>query len=175
MFTEKQIAALKYLIYKAEVRDPRVKQIFGLLIDESKGLTEEVCLTLTEGADGYSAEEIDEIAHSQSQLVSANGTALISEVLQAMGSDFQISVHYGNFDPNRKKRPLDTSGMFSGYDRSQVDDPDLLKEGMPMRYTFWVAKGFYSRSARLVKATREMIENVDLNRPGLYKTLEAFQ
>lgn len=173
MFTAKQIAALKFLLYNANVRNQTTKQILALLINRSRKLAKEVCLTLVQDRDGYTAEEIDAAAKTVSILLSSNSTTHLNEVLKAMGSDFVFSVHYGDFNPSRSKDQFSAEGMFAGFDKSQVSDGKLLTEGMPLRYTFWLAKDYYSRQAVLVKATRDSFEKINLGRPGLYPNIEV--
>jgi hypothetical protein len=168
MFTKRQIAALKYLILKAPVESQIAKLVLTMLIDESEMLTREVCLTLVEGDSGYNADEISYAAHAESAFTSSNCPTHLNEIMKAMGSDLFFCCHYGDFDPLREGNPFSTEGQFAGCSRQQVSDPKLLTEGMPMRYTFWLAREYYSKQAVLVGATRETLEKVDLAKSDPY-------
>ena len=89
-----------------------------------------------------------------------------------MGSELNFSFHYGDFDTSRSDDPFNTDGQFAGWSEHQVYHPDLVREGLPMRYTFWLSKENYSRQVTLVGATREKLEQIDLAKPGLYPSLE---
>ena len=172
MVTSKQIAALKYMIFIAKNGTDLSKRVLAFLIDQSEELTKEVCLTLMADREGYTADEVNAAAHGMHGMESCNGTTHLDQILHAMGSEFSFSVHYGDFDPNRPDDPFNTDGMFAGCDRSQVTRLGLILEGMPLRYTFWLSKQEYSRQAKLVVAVREELEQINLEKPGLYPTLE---
>ena len=59
MITPEQIAALKYMIFASKDGTDLSKRAMAFLIDQSEGLTKEVCLTLVADREGYTAEEID--------------------------------------------------------------------------------------------------------------------
>lgn len=172
--TQRQIAALKYMIFIARPGVELTKRVLAFLIDQSEGLTKEVCLTLTEGCQGYSAEEINIAAHGMSAMRSCNSTTHLSEILDVMGSELDFDVHYGDFDPTREGDPFSNAGQFAGWDASLVrgQDAELVREGMPLRYTFWLARKFFSRGAVLVTTTREELEKINLKKPGLYPSIE---
>ena len=170
MFTVKQIAALKYMIFKSKDGTELSKRVLAFLIDYSMGLTKEVCLTLMEGRDGYTAEEIDKAARGVGAMASSNCCTHVQELLHVMGSDFHFSVHYGDFDPGRTGDPFSSNGMFPGLDVSQVPRPELVIEGMPLRYTFWLAREYYSRKSALVVPTFEQLDRIDLKKSGLYQS-----
>ena len=158
MYTEEQIAALKYLISKSRNPDLK-KQILVLLIDSSEGLSKGVCITLIDGREGYSGEEISDAAY-------VFDTCSINKVLRAMGSELVLSVHYGDFDPSREGRPFSSAGIFAGANPLLVGNPESVRENMPTRYTFWLAKDFWSSKAELVETTREVLEQIDLKKLG---------
>jgi len=175
VYAARQIAALKYLIFNAKQVDVLSKQILGFLIDKSEGLTKEVCITLTEDKEGYSAREIDEAMSGISNMESCNGWTHIDQIMILFGSDFRFSLHYGDFDPNRVGNEFDNSGQFSnmGLDRSQVTSDKVLVRGMPLRYTFWLAKERYSRKANFIIITRKELSSINIETPGLYPEIEA--
>ena len=43
----------------------------------------------------------------------------------------------------------------------------------PLRYTFWLAKNPYSRTANQISVTRQGLEAIDLNKSGLYPEIET--
>lgn len=172
MTTPKQIAALKYLIFKqGNICNPS-KQVLVFLLDQSSGLEEEVCVTVTEDHDGYNADEINLLAHHVGCMQSVNGTLHLNEVMQAMGTDFIFSLHYGDFDPNRPGDKFSSAGQFAGGHRHQVLDPSSIQEGMPMRYTFWLSRTAYTSESRFVQVSRKQLERIDTTKPGLYPSLE---
>ena len=172
MISEIQIAALKYLIFKAHNTPDLSKRIMSFLIDQSEKLTKEVVLTLIENREDFSGEEIREAAYGIDRMLSSNGATHINEVLLATGSDLDFSIHYGDFDPNREPDHFNNAGQLAGMDRSLVFNPESVREGMPLRYTFWLSIGSYSRTASLVKVDREILEKIDLAKPGLYPVSE---
>lgn len=173
MITRKQIAALKYMIFNARDVDKLSKQLLAFLIDRSKKLTNEVCLTLVENRNGYTADEINAIANGVGWMCSSNGTTHLDQIFHVMGSKLHFSFHYGDFNPRRKDNPFSSAGQFAGVDECRVTNPELVRKGMPLRYTFWLSKKYYSRQARLVVAKRKNIEKIDIEKPGLYPALES--
>lgn len=169
MITDRQIAALKYLISATKDGNPTVKQIMYFLIDQSEGLTKEVCVTLTQNREGFTADEINHDAHKMSGLGSCNCNTHIHQIMIAMGTEFGFSVHYGGHGEDGK---FDTSGMFPGAPKHMVMDEKLTILDAPMRYTYWLAKGFYSRTAKVIPVTRAELEAIDLSKPGLYPDIE---
>jgi len=172
MVTSKQIAALKYMIFKANNGTELSKRVLGFLIDQSEELTKEVCLTLTQDREGYAADEISAAAIGIGVMKSSHCTTHLHELLDIMGSDLNFSVHYGDFDPTRNDDPFNSDGQFAGWSESHVNRPGLVRKGMPFRYTFWLSTQDYSRQATLVVATREELEQIDLKKPRLYPSLE---
>lgn len=172
MFTEKQIAALRYMIFNAKDGTELSKRVLAFLIESSERLTKEVCLSLVADREGYTADEISAAGYGVGNMESCNGTTHIDQILHAMGSELGVSVHYGDFDPARTDDPFNSDGQFTGWDRSRVSRPGQIREGMPLRYTFWLSKQDYSRQATLVVATREELEQINLKKPGLYRFLE---
>jgi hypothetical protein len=172
MVTAKQQAALKYLIYRAKDGTELSKRILTFLVGESSDFTKEVCLTLLEDRDGYTIEEIHNAALGLSAMQSSNGTTHLNQILHTMGSELCFSLHYGDYDP-RRPDPFNTDGQFVGWPEDKVVDLGLVKKGMPMRYTFWLANDNYSRSAHLLVANRDELEKITLAKPGLYPILES--
>lgn len=152
--TEKQIAAVKYLIFRSNMGTDATKRLLAFLLDASKGLTEQVSLTLIEGREGYSREEIKQMGVEVHDMQSSNGSLHLSEIMAAMGSEFSFSCHYGHYDGQL----LNSTG---GGDS-------------PMRYTFWLATGRYGKSGKGVHLapSRRELEMIDLSKPGLHPNLE---
>lgn len=169
IFTKKisaqQIKALKYLISITKDGAVLSKRLVMLLLDRSEGLTKEVCITLQDSREGYTADEITEAARGFDALTSSTGVTFFDQIICAAGSEFRIGMHYGDFDPTRKEKPFSNAGQFSGMPSSMLGknfDPEIVREGMPLRYTFWLSKENYSRKASLVIATREELEQINL-------------
>jgi hypothetical protein len=169
MVTEKQVAALKYLIAASKYGNDTAKSIFFFLLDKSERLSKQVYVTFTQGLEGYTGGEIDKAARSISGMHSCNCTTHIDQIMIAMGTAHRFSVHYGHFDHDGK---YDTSGMFPGLPQDMVSDPKLTVLDAPCRYTFWLAPGSYSKSAERLTTTRQELETIDLSRPGLYPDIE---
>ncbi len=173
MFTPKQISALRYMIFNAKNGTELSKRVLAFLIESSGEITKEVCLSLVADREGYTADEISAAGHGVGSMKSSNGTTHLGQILHVMGSDLRFSFHYGDFDPTRNDDPFNSDGMFAGCENSQVSRPGLSREGMPMRYTFWLSKQDYSPQATLIVATREELERIDLKKPGLYPFFEG--
>src|SRR3989344_927969 len=173
MITPEQIAALKYMIFASKDGTDLSKRAMAFLIDQSEGLTKEVCLTLVADREGYTAEEIDALMSGVSTMESSVRTTYLNELLLVTGSGFKFDIHYGDFDPCRSGDPFSCAGQFAGARvGSQVLDPALAREGMPLRYTLWLSKSRYSRQAALVVAGRNELEQINLEKPGLYPSIE---
>jgi hypothetical protein len=119
--------------------------------------------------EGYTADEINAAALGVSSMESCTGTTHLHEILDAMGSEFSFSHHYGDFDQRRTGEPFSQAGQFAGWPQA---DSVSRQEGMPLRYTFWLSRQNYSRQAALVVATREELKQINLEKPGLYPILE---
>ncbi len=172
-FTQEQIAALKYLIAGSKDGDDLAKQIMWYLIEASNYLSDEVCLTLLEDREGYTSAEIDQAVNGWSRMNSSNCGTHLSQMFTAMGSDFHFDCHYGDYDPERGDEVLNCAGIFAGWPVHKVQHPNLVLEGQPLRYTFWLCNAYYSRNARLVTTSRDQLEQINLRKPGLYPDLES--
>ncbi|MFA4975772.1 MAG: hypothetical protein WC577_03760 [Candidatus Paceibacterota bacterium] len=155
MISKKQIAALKYLIFKVENVSNLTKQILAFLLNQSCGLTKEVYLTITAN-DNYTASEIRSTAIKMDLLFSSSSTTHLNEIMVTTGTDFLFSLHYGNFDRNGK---FNTSGQFG-------------TTLVPLRYTFWCSRGHFSKTAKATSVSRTKLESINLEKPGLYPNLE---
>lgn len=172
MFKSKQIVALKYMIFRSKDGNELSKQVLALLVDSSERLTKDVCLSLVADREGYTIDEISTVVSGVGEMQNSYGTTHINEILDVMGSKLKFSYHYGDFDPSRTDDSFNCDGQFAGHSESKVSRPGLVREGMPLRYTFWLSKDDYSRQATLVVATREDLEQINLKKPGLYPSLE---
>jgi len=85
--TEKQIKALKYLVFKSKDAGPETKKACLALIDASQGLTKPVFFT------GYS-KDIYDGAHG---IISGQGTTHLNQVMKVLGTEFVFSSHDGFF------------------------------------------------------------------------------
>ncbi len=172
MITARQVAALKYLIAASRHGTDAAKQLIWFLIENSAHLSKEVCVTLTEGKEGYSEDEIRALAMSLNQITRTSGTTHLNEILKVMGVEMSFSLHFGHFGADGE---VDSSGIFPGVPPEKVSDPKLTNLNMPCRYTFWLAFSHFARSAECVPVTRKQIETFDLSRPGMYPELEPLQ
>ncbi len=174
--TRKQIAALKYLICEYNKKNSKTvlaQKVLWFLISQSRVLTRSVCVTLTEEVGGFTAKEVRDIAFGIDNMLSSNGATHLHELLDLMGSPLDFKLHYGDFNPNRTGDPFSTAGQFEGHSVDKVRLPEQVEKGHPLRYTFWLAKKeHYSQNATLVEVTKEKLETINLEKPGLYKTLE---
>lgn len=173
--TEQQIAALRYLIFHARnvnVKDVS-KRIMACLIQHSEGLTKEVCLTIVENRDGFSTQDVRDASDGVDFMLSSNGTMHLSQILRAMGSTFTVSQHYGDFDATRQGDAFNSDGIFAGMPEHSVSRPGLVSKGLPLRYTFWLAREYYSRNAISVSVTKTDLDAIDLKKSGLYPSLES--
>lgn len=161
MATPKQIAALKFLIFHAKTKSNLVKQLLAFLLDKSEGLTKEVCVTLKQDVSEFSKAEIRNCGFGLHLLLSEHGGVHLHEIMVATGSGFTFSCHYGHIENGVFR----TEGQFP----SQPEHP----KNTPLRYTFWLAKEQYSKTAANMAVTRAELAKIDLSRPGLYPSLES--
>src|SRR3989344_7938377 len=145
MFTDKQIKALKYLMFKSRDGNDLVKRILVFLINSSKELTEQVSVSLMEDREGYSRDEVGEVGHGLHDMISSNGSTHLNELMTAVGTELHFSSHFGHYN---ERAIFETAGQFSG--------------GYPMRYTFWLAKRSYGHSGVVtgLTASREILDKI---------------
>ncbi len=123
MASEDEMLALKHLVFSQQ--GCRLsKQILGYLLENSQGLSREVCFTLWQG-NRLRAEELIKAVSDIEESVSR----LVSMVMQSMGSGFEFSAAFGHYDLN---------GVFQA-------NGHRLKSGSEyqdaiIRYTFWLAR-----------------------------------
>ncbi len=86
MFTKKQIAAVKYLIFMDKTATNLVKQILAFLLDQSEGLTKEVRFNLSPTDWEYA--EISSHSHSMHDM---QHSAHLHAVMVATGSKLTFS------------------------------------------------------------------------------------
>lgn len=167
MITSKQVAALRFIIFKSREGTDLTKRILAYLIDQSHGLTKEVCLTLIEGRDGFAYDDIDQAARSLGPMQSLGGALHLPEIMKAMNCGMIFSVHYGDFDPSADE-VVSTIGMFPTDNLRLIADPAQGLRNVRLRYTFWLARGCYSETAALVRVHKDELDQIDLTKPGLY-------
>jgi hypothetical protein len=167
MATDKQIAALKYLITKSKQGNDLVKKILWLLIDASENLTRPVSISLVEKESGFTADELRSAAISWKTMVSCNLTTHLHALCELAGTNLFFSAHYGAYEESGE---FSTEGMFSGIPREMASGHENDRDNMPVRYTFWLAEKTYGHSGQghPVKATREEIETIDIYHDYLY-------
>lgn len=168
MATAKQVAAIKYLVTRSHDANKLAKRIALHLLDASGGLHTDVCLSLVEGREGFSAVEVSDAGHSFARMLSMNLSTHLNQVMVAAGTGMHFTVHFGDYDPARASDPFDNSGQFAGWPEDKLSEPRLALKGTPMRYSFWLAATSYSRTARLAPAGRTELEAIDLTRTWLY-------
>jgi hypothetical protein len=142
--TRRQIAAVKYIIFKSKDAGPLAKRVLAFLLDRSDLLKREVYITLREGK-GYEEFEVQEAAVGVHDLISSNGQTFLNQVMDVSGTRFHFSFHVGTFNGG--------------------------KTG-PLAYTFWCAKGYYLRGAKLVRVSRVRLDTINLEKSGLFPKLE---
>ncbi len=151
MLTQSQLDALKYLILVSKDGEVLAKKILLHLIAHSERLTKEVCLTVIEGREGFTSEEIEKAAYGVHDMQSSNGTTHLSEVMVAMGASMLFNLHSGDFDPDRQGDPF-----------NHEFEKDRRK-----RYTFWLDRTFYSREATYIPTSKVDLQKVDVRKPNL--------
>ena len=146
MFTDSQIAALKWLILKSQDGTDLAKRAIWYLIDQSNGFQDEVCFSLEADREGFTGTEITKMAFAIEGMLSGNCSTHLDEILEAMVTGFSVSVHSGKFLSVPGDNPLDLT-----------------------RYTFWLSRKLYSQEAKLIRVTRPGLESIDLVEPKLYR------
>lgn len=148
MATKKQIAALKYLIFRSKDGANITKRLLAFLINHSMGLTRGVYVNLVGSLNGFSARTIQQAAFGLHDMQSCNGTTHIGQVLIAMGSPLVFG--YRN-----------VSGTQPGLKRNQC------------AWTFWLAQDRTVLDAEFIEVHSSELEQIDLSKPGLYPALES--
>ena len=142
MITLEQIAMLKFFIFQSNDANDLAKRLLFFLIDESKGLTEPVSVGFVQDQDGYTGEEIQEVAYALHDMRSSNCTTRLGELMRLMGTNLRFSVHYGHYN---KRGEFHTGGMFPGVKKLlQRHENDRNDE--PINYTFWLTEELYGHS-----------------------------
>ncbi len=162
MITEQQVATLRYLILKAEGTD-LAKRVLTFLINRSEGLTRDVCVSLVSGREGYGRKEIEAAAHSVHNMHSVNHSVHIDALTTLMGSEL-------HFSSSRTCLVEESPGHLQFNDLESADSP--LKGQYCL--SFWLTKENYYREAALFAVTREELEAIDLQCPGLHPILEPY-
>ncbi len=170
MFTSNQIKALKFLIIVSKVGSDLAKRSMLFLIDHSEELTKEVCLSMVEGRKGFDEVDIRDAA-TMDAMNSSNCPTHLHEVMLAMGSKFHFHLHYGDFSPRRMGDKFNNDGQFAGWPVEKVslnrNPQGLVKEGMPLRYTFWLSRESHSRKATFVPVSLKQLKKIKLTEPDL--------
>jgi hypothetical protein len=168
MVTDKQIAALKYLVGEARIDGDLAKQIAFFLLDQSDHLEKQVCICLVDGEEGFDKAEIKLAAYAIDAMHSSSGPLHFSEIMSAVGSEMHFSTHYGAYMEGK----FNSDGIFAGLRRSIVMSDSCTRQGMPYRYTFWLAKSSFSDEATLVQVSKDELSKINLEKPGLYPSTE---
>jgi hypothetical protein len=163
MLTSKQVSALRYLISKADVVD-LTKRIVTHLVNNSEGLTKEVCFVLHQDREGYTKEEIHKAALDVKTLLSSNCNVHFNALLTLSGCEMYLSCHYGHLEGTE----LNTSGQFPGQVRGLSEE--IHPTDAPTRYTFWLSKNHFNLEelAPPLTVTKADLDQIDLEKPGLY-------
>ena len=166
MITRKQLAALRFLIFKSEQDNCMAgiaKKICAVLIKHSRHMSKKVYITLWHDMNNFSDQEISDIAYAFDNLIV--GHPSLNEILVAMGSKMSFRFHYGHMHEGK----LNTEGMF-GHKPTNAPGHEHDRT-MPLRYTFWLSTDMTDNGTQ-IKVTRDKLDAVDLTKPGLYPTLE---
>ncbi len=164
MLTVKQQEEVRLAISASKDGNELVKKILWFLLKMSEGGTKEVCLTLEQEVNGYSAAEIRSAADSLSMMCSTTGSTHVCELLASKGSEMLFSFHYGNLDPSTGG--LDTEGQF-GFRPGIKFPQNCLDNIRPLRYTFWLSPRFHSHTATQFVVSKEILDAIDLKKPEL--------
>lgn len=143
---EKQIAALKFFVFKSRLSKDFAKRIFAFLLDASKGLTEGVCICLEPDENGYSDEAIFKAAWDSNGLRHQDGDVHVDHLLACAGSDFTYFFQ-GGYDHRRKKQT-----------GSRV-------------YTFWLANWREGKDAKVIPVTKEQLEAINVESEDLSEVI----
>lgn len=153
--SDKQVAALKYLIYKSRYGSMFLKQILFLLINGSANLTKDVYFTFGQGSE-YRNEEVSGHAQTMLGMLVSNQTTLLNDLLTLAGRNYKFSIDYGCYD---------NQGKFS----------DLVAAKPTIVYTIWLSREYHGKNCQPTKieASREEIESIQIFKTGLYPELES--
>ncbi len=152
LVTKTQIAALKYLVAKSPDSKGIGKRIAWFLIGASNQLTEDVLVTIREGEDGFTREEVLQATYEFHDMCSSNGSTHIQELMSLSGSRLNFGYNHGHLDPEK------------GFDASEFPSENGRAK---LRYSFWLTdgepQGLISR-----RITAEKLMEINLGHPGLY-------
>jgi len=98
MATGKQIAALKYVLFKSPELGNLFKRVVATLLDESKSLTRPVVIRLETNMQGFERKQLKQLYRDCSVATSCGGKTHINELIAMIGSDLSFSHSEGNTD-----------------------------------------------------------------------------
>lgn len=160
--SDRQVAALKYFIYKSRYGSKFLKQILFLLIDGSKNLTDEIYFVFEVNHE-YRPDEVTGHAQTMMGMLVSHQTTMLNDLLTLAGSDFRFSISIGYYPDQGKSETADSAVT------------NVLAANSAKAYTIWLSSGYFgegSRTTRLM-ANREQIEAVEIFKTGLHPEQES--
>jgi hypothetical protein len=162
--TDKQVAALQYLIARTQLRDKHnaiaslAKQLLWKMIQASENMTKPVCTTLHVNDKELIAEEIYLISDAVDLMCSGNGNTHLGAMMHLMGVGYLFSLSHGNLNEEGRINRLPSGHPEKGL----------------MCYSFWLGPGFHGKAGGFekIKVTCAELEAIDLSRSGLYRPIE---
>lgn len=94
----RQIAALKYVIFANPSIGHTAKQVIATLLDNSKRLTRSVSINLVARLQGYDRKELKELYCDLSRAVSSAGSLHVNELIAATGAKARLTYSEGDMD-----------------------------------------------------------------------------
>ncbi len=151
--SDNQFDGIKYFIIlsKPEV-GKLIRKIILYMMDNSKNLTEPVCLTIRE-SEQLSANEIENLSREFSSFLALGAGTMLNEIIKLTGSNFKFSRHFGFLD----EKGLNIKNQFS----TKAGDGKTV-------YTFWLSLNDYDQKAtnlvfdlEKIKATKLTIKDLE--------------
>jgi hypothetical protein len=129
---DRQIAALKYLVFHSKEIGNTCKRVIATLLDESAGLTKPVKIRFEANTQGFSEKELLALFHDFSVATSCGCKTYLNELLSIAGNDLHFS--YGgslvDYECGLWRRKGKKEPRVIEVTRSELDQIDLSRPGL---------------------------------------------
>jgi hypothetical protein len=146
---QKQVAALKYLIYKSKDASELSKQVMVYLINQSMGFTKEVAISFLGGMYGYSDKEARGIVYGVHGMQSSNGSTHLDAMMKLANCNLNFSHHQGCYEN------------------------ETFNSGKSVSGTVWLSNHPYGHKTKklivLPTPEKRIIQKINLEKNGLYR------
>lgn len=148
--TDNQVDAIKYFIILSQRKHQQkhfIRRILMYLLDQSANLSKPVCMSVVE-SDELPYDVVNGLYSDYGMFMAVSGGTMLNNVVEATGSEFQFSCHFGSMDGKR----LSNENQFS------------FREGVDKaRYTFWLSPEQYDKEAEQIPFSLQAVLDTRLN------------